>query len=525
MTDTPLKTKRIKKNHTDITLPSDPGIVSALALPLQHNKSNVTTEPGHTIFLPIATVLPRQRLGPAILNPGPRSHSRVAPRELYLDNASLGTGTLSILRRRVPRGRLCRVGTLRWRFLRKTLRGLHFSYCVRKTMSIALAGTVAPSPAGGGENAAAVYEETHVHGVYEAIAPHFSATRHKPWPFVASFLASQPPGSVGLDVGCGNGKNMGVNRDVVMLGCDRSAALVALARDLWCSERYDRARRKGKDDDAPAPVADGLIAGADVAVADGLELPFRDESADFVLCIAVIHHLSTRQRRVDAVRQLLRCIRRKGTGDARQGGGQVLVYVWALEQSSSRRGWDEGGEQDLLVPWVMKAPQQKKQQQQPKASQAKQRKQKQGKTDKMRKAEAAPAPEGSHEEDATILGGGEGGEDMQGRQQESHGKVNEAATASTSAASAGGGDLGTAAVTADTADAAAAAAAEPPGKEIQDKADNAGGGSDGQPHTDKTFHRFYHLYREGELEEDVVAAGGEVLSSGYERDNWWVIAG
>lgn len=435
-------------------------------------------------------------------------------------------------------------------------------------MSIPLAGTAAPFPADRGDDAAAVYEETHVHGVYEAIAPHFSATRYKPWPFVSSFLASQPPGSVGLDVGCGNGKNMGVNRDVVILGCDRSAALVALARDMWCSERYGRARQKGKDDSGKAPATpatpataataaaaavavtaatatDGLIAGADVAVADGLALPFREASADFVLCIAVIHHLSTRERRVDAVRQLLQCIRRKGTSGARQRrrDGQVLVYVWALEQSNSRRGWDEGGEQDLLVPWVMKAPQQKKnkqqqQQQQQKASQPKQRKQKQGKADRTRQAEAASTPEESQEkekEDATILGGGEGGEYLQGRRQESHGKLNEAAaaaaaeteteTASTFAATAGGGGPGTAAVAAGTADAAAAAAAEPQEKETCDKADNAGGGTDGQPHTDKTFHRFYHLYRKGELEEDVVAAGGAVLSSGYERDNWWVIAG
>ena len=49
------------------------------------------------------------------------------------------------------------------------------------------------------------YESTHVHSVYEAIAPHFSATRHKPWPLVTSFLLAQPPGAVGLDVGCGNG--------------------------------------------------------------------------------------------------------------------------------------------------------------------------------------------------------------------------------------------------------------------------------------------------------------------------------
>jgi tRNA (uracil-5-)-methyltransferase TRM9 len=41
---------------------------------------------------------------------------------------------------------------------------------------------------------------------------------------------------------------------------------------------------------------------------------------------------------------------------------------------------------------------------------------------------------------------------------------------------------------------------------------------------EKTYHRYYHLYREGELEEDVKAADGIVTDAGYEKDNWWVVA-
>ncbi|KAH0525421.1 hypothetical protein TsFJ059_007793 [Trichoderma semiorbis] len=207
------------------------------------------------------------------------------------------------------------------------------------------------------------YEATHVHSVYNAIAPHFSSTRHKPWPLISSFLTSLPAGSVGLDVGCGNGKYLPVNPALHIFGSDRSDALVHLART----------ERNGE-----------------VAVADALSLPYRERSVDFVICVAVIHHLSTRERRQELIRALLDCVHK---------GGRVLVYAWALEQSSSRRGWDEGSEQDTLVPWVMR--------------------------------------------------------------------------------------------------------------------------SKGKP--DETFERYYHLYRKGELEEDVIAAGGQVLESGYERDNWWVI--
>jgi tRNA (uracil-5-)-methyltransferase TRM9 len=68
---------------------------------------------------------------------------------------------------------------------------------------------------------AEVYEQTHVHEVYNTIAPHFSRTRYKPWPIVERFLISRKPGSLGLDVGCGNGKNLGVNPDVFIVGSDR----------------------------------------------------------------------------------------------------------------------------------------------------------------------------------------------------------------------------------------------------------------------------------------------------------------
>jgi tRNA (uracil-5-)-methyltransferase TRM9 len=40
---------------------------------------------------------------------------------------------------------------------------------------------------------------------------------------------------------------------------------------------------------------------------------------------------------------------------------------------------------------------------------------------------------------------------------------------------------------------------------------------------DKTFLRYYHLYKKGELEQDIAEAGGVVLESGYEKDNWWAI--
>lgn len=44
---------------------------------------------------------------------------------------------------------------------------------------------------------------------------------------------------------------------------------------------------------------------------------------------------------------------------------------------------------------------------------------------------------------------------------------------------------------------------------------------DGQ--MEQTYQRYYHLYRQGELEKDVSDAGGIVCESGYEKDNWYAI--
>lgn len=226
---------------------------------------------------------------------------------------------------------------------------------------------------------AADYEEQHVHEVYEQIASHFSSTRYSPWPIVKEFLVSLPAGSVGLDVGCGNGKYLAVNRDVFIVGSDRSTNLVKIA-----SKHQPHS----------------------AIVADNLSLPHGGATVqsgrfDFAISIAVIHHLSTPERRQEAIKAILECLRPEG---------QVLIYAWALEQKSSRRGWDEGDDQDIMVPWVMKT----------------------GKKD---------------------LGNGEKSE----------------------------------------------------AKET-------------------TYQRYYHLHKSGELEENIVAAGGEVVRSGYEKDNWWAIA-
>ncbi|XP_062842129.1 alkylated DNA repair protein alkB homolog 8 [Trichomycterus rosablanca] len=138
-------------------------------------------------------------------------------------------------------------------------------------------------------------EEQYVHRVYEEISSHFSGTRHTPWPRVRDFLLSLPEGATVADVGCGNGKYLGVNPRVFSVGCDRSAKLVSI-----CAER-----------------------GFQSLVCDALSVPLCSSTFDAVVSIAVIHHLSTQERRLAAVTELVRLLK---------VGGRALIYVWAMEQ-------------------------------------------------------------------------------------------------------------------------------------------------------------------------------------------------
>ncbi|KAL6115868.1 uncharacterized protein ACO6RY_00618 [Pungitius sinensis] len=159
------------------------------------------------------------------------------------------------------------------------------------------------------EEAASRLERDHVHNVYDKIAPYFNDSRYKAWPKVRQFLLDLQPGSIVADIGCGNGKYLHINKEVLKLGCDVCHPLLDFA---WSQ-------------------------GHEVQMCDGLHLPYRDGCFDAVLSIAVIHHLSTKERRIRAIKEMARTLR---------VGGRIMIYVWAMEQK--RRKFEK---QDIFVPW------------------------------------------------------------------------------------------------------------------------------------------------------------------------------
>lgn len=177
-----------------------------------------------------------------------------------------------------------------------------------------------------------VLEGEHVTTVYNAIAPHFSATRFAIWPKVKEFVDSFPPGSLVADVGCGNGKYFGVRKDIFVVGSDRAFNLAGVA-----SQRL------------LPPINGGCCMNGDVFVADAVRLPVRPGVFDGVILIAVLHHISTRDRRRQLLKELLRLLK---------GGGRAMVTVWAFEQSEPAKlnKWrsvagSTGDSHDYFVPW------------------------------------------------------------------------------------------------------------------------------------------------------------------------------
>lgn len=139
-------------------------------------------------------------------------------------------------------------------------------------------------------------EKSYVRDTYDFIADEFSGTRYKKWPRVEQFLSSLQPGSLLLDIGCGNGKYLD-QKNSYNLGCDISRNLLTICRTR----------------------------GFEVVSCDMMRLPFKRNQFDAIICIAALHHIATAKRRLECLTKMVELL-------SNRQGNRLLIQVWSYEQ-------------------------------------------------------------------------------------------------------------------------------------------------------------------------------------------------
>lgn len=160
-------------------------------------------------------------------------------------------------------------------------------------------------------------ENKYVYNTYQNIADDFSSSRYKVWDSVKEFMDSIEVGSKILEVGCGNGKNLLYRKDELQsYGCDVSDEFVRI-----CTER-----------------------GLNVEKGNNIKLNYETNYFDNTMSVAVIHHISSEERRIEAIKELVRVTK---------PGGKIFIEVWAMEQGETSRF--NFTNQDILVPFKDRA--------------------------------------------------------------------------------------------------------------------------------------------------------------------------
>ncbi len=127
--------------------------------------------------------------------------------------------------------------------------------------------------------------------VWNRLASRWTHWRSQPENFTIKFANQWKQGKI-LDVGCGNGRN-----------------LVPFAKNGFESYGIDFGEEMIKE-------AKKFVKKQDVAVelkvADARELPFKDETFDYCISTAALHHIETNEGREKALSEINRVLKREG---------------------------------------------------------------------------------------------------------------------------------------------------------------------------------------------------------------------
>ena len=156
------------------------------------------------------------------------------------------------------------------------------------------------------------FEEKNVQNIYNIIADDFNRTRYNVWNSVEKFINDFSINSQFLEIGCGNGKNM-MLRQNNFIGCDNCEQFLKIC----------------------------INKNLNVIKCCATKLPFNNNSFDATISVAVIHHLSNYERRIQAIKEQVRVTKH---------GGKIFIEVWGFENNNRVINKN----QDSMVPWKYK---------------------------------------------------------------------------------------------------------------------------------------------------------------------------
>lgn len=151
-----------------------------------------------------------------------------------------------------------------------------------------------------GDSRCLALEQAYVHDVYAQIARECGACSPVRSHIKEFIFEELEYGALLMDVGCGDGKYLNLNSGVFTIGMEH------------CGDWFSQDARLNNTQ----PIRRDFLLG------DVLCIPIRDEFFDGALCCGVLHHISTLERRIFALRELGRLLR---------VGGKLLISVWAFE--------------------------------------------------------------------------------------------------------------------------------------------------------------------------------------------------
>lgn len=173
---------------------------------------------------------------------------------------------------------------------------------------------------------ASVQTPHELRGVYDEIAGHFSETRAYPWPEIDAFLdtieESNP--SLGLDVGCGNGRHTELLTSVTdrVIGLDVSRGLLQEARTKMAEDGWTGQLLQG----------------------NAAELPIDSQTVDVAVYVATLHHLPDRETRVRSLRELARVL---------IDDGRALVSAWSTAHDRFDTDADAETGFETTIDWTL----------------------------------------------------------------------------------------------------------------------------------------------------------------------------